>query len=493
MILGTLIVLASCGDPDPNADAEGFVALDINPKIELTVDDDGYVISAYGANEDAQVLLYGEGGIVGVKLEDAVEKITDLSVELGYINADNRVVSASVYAESDKTKSKLEGKIEASVDKSARKAGLTLTVNSEDLHSLIRELEAYKAQNPNSSDIQKLTASKYRLALSASEGGDITLEAAIKLDNEALIERINAAHKRAEQFATAAFKKARDEASRAYQMALEIAKDGVYLEYYTGKLLEGIASLNPNTITNFANATFFVAYDSAAKGLRALEIAADYLDEDGYELTEAEVAAVLEIFGLTEADKAKLEGGDGRITLGSVEAYADRVIKNTAKAQREALEDKIDDLLDEAEDRIEVLVDAAIADYKPEVDSIIAAVKNAKDSLPQITVTVSSPTIDALKAEVTELIAAYDALIADGNLSEDDIEELVELFEDKADERRDALKALITPEEQAEIDAKIANIETKLTAEKAQFDKALADAEASAKAHLAALKAERKK
>ncbi len=487
MLLGVMAALASCaGTPDPDASAESFVALNINPSVELTVDERGYVLSAYGANEDAQVLLYGEDGVVGVKLEDAVERITDLAVELGYINEENKVVSATVYAESESAKTKLEGKIEASVNKSAGKAGITLTVNSEELYSLLRELEAYKAQNPNSAEIQNLTPARYRLALSASEGGEITLEAAIALDNEALIEKINEAHKKAEEFATKAFNKARAEAMRAYDKAIELAQDAVYLEYFTSKFFA-------NPIANgtiYVDAVFYVAYASAAKGLEALEMAADWIDEDGYELTAQETSAVLAVFGLTEADKALIAGSDGKVTIRSVEAYANKVLKNMAKAEREALEDKIDDLLDEAEDRIEVLVEAAINDYKPEVDAIIASASAAVNALKTQALTI--PAVNAMIEEYEEIVAAYNQLIADGELCEDDIEELAEMFEDKAEDIKDKLIAEISPEDKAAIDAKREQIKTEMTEQKETFNKALADAEAEAKAYLQALKNERK-
>ncbi len=485
MVLGVTAVLASCGDskkPDPNAKAGSFVTLDINPSIELTVDEDGYVLSAYGANEDGQVLLYGESGIVGVKLEDSVERITELAVELGYINDGNKVVSASVYSDSESVRSKLEGKIEASVNAAAKKAGLKLTVNSEELYSLLRELEAYKAQNPASAEIQALTPAKYRLAVSAAEGGEITLEAAISLDDQALIDRINEAHKQAEAFATKAFNKARAEAMIAYNKAIEIAQDAAYLEYFAQKFMT-------NPLANselYLNASFYVAYANAEKGLEALELASEWLEENDYELNAEETAAVLAAFGLTEADKALIASSDGRVTIRSVEHYANKVLRNMSRAEREALEDRIDDLLDEAEDRIEVLVEAAVNDYKPQVEAIITS---AEAIIAQLKLqAIAIPSIDAMISEFESVVAAYDALVRDGELSEDDIDELTDLFEDKAEDYKEALAAAISPEDKAAIEAKRTAIKEAMTAQRGEFEKELAAAEAEAKAYLEGLK-----
>ncbi len=474
LMLGVASVLASCSG-SPNAEAESFVAIDINPSVELTVDDNGYVLSAYGANEDAQVLLYGEDGIVGAKLEDAVEKITDLAVELGYINEGNNVVSANVYAESDRTKAKLEGKIEASVNKSAGKAGLTLTVNSEELYSIVRELEIYKENHPEAKD---LTVAKYRLAVSASESGDLTLDAAVKLDNAALIEKINEAHKQIEEYATKAFLKAREEANRAYDKAIALAQDAVYLEYFADKIISDPAS--------YRNASFYVAYASAANGLETLERAIDWLDEDDYELTEDETAKILEAFGLTSADKALIAGNNGIVTIRTVENYANKVLRNIKNHdEREALEDKIDDILDEAEERIEVIIEEQIGNYKPEIDAILATAEAA------IRLAALAPGSNVAIEEFEEIKAEYARLTSDGEFDDDDVEELVEIFMRKSRAYKQELLSGITPEDQTAIDAKREQVKNEMTTQKEAFNKALEQAEADAKAYLAGLKAER--
>jgi hypothetical protein len=47
-------------EKDEAGTAVAFVTVDINPSIEITLDENGVVASVYGANEDGQILLYGE-------------------------------------------------------------------------------------------------------------------------------------------------------------------------------------------------------------------------------------------------------------------------------------------------------------------------------------------------------------------------------------------------------------------------------------------------
>ena len=89
-------LIGCIGGATEEAKASSYVSVDINPSIELTLDQNDKVISVRGANEDGQVLLYGETGLVGVDVQTAIAKITDLAVELGYLSEDNKVVGTSV-------------------------------------------------------------------------------------------------------------------------------------------------------------------------------------------------------------------------------------------------------------------------------------------------------------------------------------------------------------------------------------------------------------
>ena len=114
--------LAACSDKRDDGAAVSFVGIDINPSIELTLDAKNKVISVSGANEDGQVLLYGESGIIGESAEKAVEKITKLAVSLGYLDEDNSVVLTNVTSakkgKADDILKKINAKITATAGES---------------------------------------------------------------------------------------------------------------------------------------------------------------------------------------------------------------------------------------------------------------------------------------------------------------------------------------------------------------------------------------
>ena len=58
LTLASLACLASC-DITKNASDKSFVSLDINPSVELVVED-GKVTNVYATNDDAKVLIYDE-------------------------------------------------------------------------------------------------------------------------------------------------------------------------------------------------------------------------------------------------------------------------------------------------------------------------------------------------------------------------------------------------------------------------------------------------
>ena len=84
----------------PQDEAVSYVQVDVNPSLALSLDAGGDVLSVYAENEDAQVLLYGED-LTGLSAEDAIDKIAQLSVDLGYINENNYGVDVLVEGRAD--------------------------------------------------------------------------------------------------------------------------------------------------------------------------------------------------------------------------------------------------------------------------------------------------------------------------------------------------------------------------------------------------------
>lgn len=76
--------------------AVAYVALDINPSLELGIDDDSLIISARGVNEEGQKLLQ-RVAVLHEPLAKGVQKIITGSVEYHYLNPDqDNIVLATV-------------------------------------------------------------------------------------------------------------------------------------------------------------------------------------------------------------------------------------------------------------------------------------------------------------------------------------------------------------------------------------------------------------
>lgn len=90
---GAMVVslAAACGNGGKDeVKAVSYVGIDVNPSVSLVLDKNDTVLSVLaGPTRTRQVLLYGEN-LVGMSADEAAKKIAELSVELGYLNENNR-------------------------------------------------------------------------------------------------------------------------------------------------------------------------------------------------------------------------------------------------------------------------------------------------------------------------------------------------------------------------------------------------------------------
>ena len=68
----------------PQVKPKALVSVDVNPSIELVVDEDNKVISVKGKNDDGIMILYGEV-VIGKTLDEALELIISLENEAGFL------------------------------------------------------------------------------------------------------------------------------------------------------------------------------------------------------------------------------------------------------------------------------------------------------------------------------------------------------------------------------------------------------------------------
>ena len=223
-VASTCLVACTKDDGEDNGADRAYVSLDINPAVELITDGENTVTNVRGENEDGQVLLYNEAGIVGEKLDVAVKRIIELSIDYGYLSEDNKAVSVLVSAQDSANVASVQSTVDASVTATASAKGL-------------RRMEEAKEEYPDSAAVQNLSTQKFKLALSVSETCGISIDAAAELNDKDLIEMLKNASDNIEEFATDAYVRAKDSASAAYDKAVELAVCGVYSEYCYDRIL----------------------------------------------------------------------------------------------------------------------------------------------------------------------------------------------------------------------------------------------------------------
>ncbi len=325
------------------AEATSFVSVDINPSIEFTLDANNKVISVCGTNDDGRVLLYGEASLVGLDIETAVEKVTQLAIELGYLNEDNKVVDLSVCADTEQLEDTIKGKVSAKIVATASQ--LSVTVSNQGAYSLIRKYEQFIADHPECN----LSVEQFKLALSAYEAGKISLEKAVTLQRKQLVKLISDAHKELSDYVTIAFEKAIAEAETEYLNDEDEIMASLYYKY------------SPTKFAMYTN------YKIKA-GLLKMYASKFYLSQkvDNYPLPETMVEQIATVLGME--DLTAFKNIDGEITISGVYDCIDNYFKNAIDSQEiEQLKVTIDGYLKTIESDIDQLIENDKTFYLQEV------------------------------------------------------------------------------------------------------------------------------
>lgn len=488
-ILCMSISLCSCENQNNSKDEKAYVSIDINPAIELIVDQENKVVSVRGENEDGQVLLYEETGIVGVDINAAIEKITDLAVELGYLDENNKVVDTLVSSENQEFASQILQKVNTSITATASNLGLNVTTDGEGAYSLVRQMNAFKEKFPNNPAIQNMSIQKFKLAVSANEVDGISIEAAIELNDEELISMIQSAHERIESFATDAYREAKEKALALYDEATSIAEYAVYTKFYLDKLLT-------HPMTAYYGGVYQM-YASAAKSFEILyKIASLNSKVSEYPLNQEQVQEIMNILGMTENEFELLKNSNGDITIHSIEEYVDKIFKNTVASERlEETKEKLSIALSEVEQNIEKTVNELSEEYRPQINDAIEYAKQMVTTmetmlagLPEGIKTIMSNCIQDFK----DIIKAIETTLA-GEVHLEDINEFSTQLNLKAKYYLDKITADLSDEELSELEALKEEAVQKLSNQKKELEKALDEAEQQARMILSSLKESRKK
>lgn len=481
LTLGCVAPLAACGKND---DKSAYVSVDINPSVELIVGSDGKVTGVRGTNEDGLVLLYNESGIEGETVKNAVAKIVNLAVEQGYLNEDNKVVNTTVAATTDKKTEKLEKEVDKVITATADKSGLKVKIDTDGAYSVQRRFEEFKKAHSDSKVVQALTLPRFRLALSVSETGAVSLETAVEMDNDELIAVLKEYDEKIEQFATDAYILAKRQAEAAYDKAVTLYTYSEYSQFY-------VKNLTAHHKTAYLGG-MYQTYASAALMMDSVKKVVEYANRAAnYPLTEEQIAAVVKALQLENADPIKDK--DGNVTIKSIEAYADKKFKNSeVNAELQAKKQALTEALNKTEAEIKEKINAFCVEYKEQIEAIVNLAQSSYNALVAFLPADVKASIKETLDETKETIEAIKKWAEDEKSYFTDIDTFTARLQSQADKYLGKIKEDLSEEEwntvQKSIEADIANAKVA----KDNYNDALAKAEAEAKKYLDSLKGKRK-
>ncbi|MEG2274553.1 MAG: hypothetical protein RSC44_04390, partial [Clostridia bacterium] len=209
---------------------QSYVTVDINPSVELVLDQNQTVVAVEAGNTDAEVMLYNADGILGVNVNVAVENIAKLAVEMKYIDDSNKNISVTVSSETtakaDEIYNSVKQKMEATLSHQNIQAQIVKAVDI----VLEKELASVKAKNAGEVGYDdSLTVEKYRLVKSALRADRmLTMDEAVKLTSPELTAIVKNATDIAKDKFGKMYKLALQEAQFAYDEVKQVALDSAY-------------------------------------------------------------------------------------------------------------------------------------------------------------------------------------------------------------------------------------------------------------------------
>ncbi len=452
ILLSAVAVFAGCDFSDTTEPVPtSFVSMEINPSIQLVLDQNENVISYKCENEDALVMLYGEN-LVGLNVEEASKKIIDLAVKMQYITKDNSGINVDVSADNGKVSADIYQKIGIAISDADDKLSFEINYNKEGSFMLNYQLAKLKDAHPGDENYQNLTAGKLKLINSAMVcDWTLSTDEAVKMSNEELLGIVDSAYDNLESYSTQAFEQAKAVAEYAYRSAVVAAEEITYLAKYVeykGLVEGGLATVQYGGLSTAA-----VALDGLAETLRYAQNAADKALDD---------QQVLEIAKQLGVDVEKLKDADGKVTVESISQYIDKLVKNSANETVEQIKAQLDGVAAKLEE-----YKAQIED-KPLESEIITQIQAVIAGLKQI--------------EGVDITSDYTL---------EDLEQLAITLKQKAQTTKEKMDASLSNEQKEQIVLAQQKAVAQLDDAFAQCNKAIDDAAKQAQSELQSLKQQR--
>lgn len=369
LLVGAVGCFAGC-DNNKKDVATSYVSMDINPSVELVLDQNNNVISYSCENEDALLMLYSEN-IIGLNVEKASQKIIDLAIEFGYLTEDNCGVQVNVASDNSKVETNILDKIGVVVEKAEGKLSFEVNYNREGSFVLNYELAKLKEKNPDNEYYQNLTAGKLEVINSALAcDWTLTMDEAVKMSVKELLAVVDNAYSQLETYSTKAFETAKALATSVYEEAVITAEDGIYVAKYAQFKTDGIIG----GIEAGLAITEYGAVKAAARGINALAetliVAEKYANEI---MASAEAKIIADELGI---DTSVLEDSEGNVTVDSISAYIDKQAKNASEETAAEINARLTLAVQKLEEYKEEIADKPLAsEYLTKIQTLLSAIK----------------------------------------------------------------------------------------------------------------------
>lgn len=131
-VVAAICIIGLGKKPGVEPKARGIVSIDVNPSIELVVDDQNKVMSITGLNEDGKMIIVDEE-IVGKTLDEAIEIIITLENQTGFltsgrVEANENEIKVSVDANTTEDIQAIENNVKTSIDTVCEELNINQTI-----------------------------------------------------------------------------------------------------------------------------------------------------------------------------------------------------------------------------------------------------------------------------------------------------------------------------------------------------------------------------
>ncbi len=180
-----LFSLAACGlfENDDITVEEGttYTSIDINPSIEMILDEEGIVVTVSYLNEDAEIVA-ANLELIGLPFKEALEIYIDAAIEAGYIDVDSNENIITITNDDEAVEEDLKADVEAILAERAVGAAIFGGEMLEAYHALAEDYD--------------ISVGRARLISRAVEiDGELTFEEALELSQQEIMSILIAEHR----------------------------------------------------------------------------------------------------------------------------------------------------------------------------------------------------------------------------------------------------------------------------------------------------------